>query len=91
MPEPKWKNESLTECLDLWRQKLQAHYEERLEELGEDMDWNDIVNNHHEYLLSSEDLRQLDEEIVSEGYQYDPAANVSYKEAPEKYKEPSEL
>lgn len=91
LPDPKWANESLTECLELWRQKLRVHYEERFDELGEDVEWADIVNNHHEHLLSSGDLERIDEEIVSEGYQYEPAANVSYEEAPEKYKEPEGL
>lgn len=91
LPEPKWENESMTECLELWRQKLQRHYEERLDDLGDDVEWADIVNNHHEYLLGEEELERLDDEIVSEGYRYDPAANVSYEEAPEKYEEPGEL
>lgn len=90
-PVPKWKNEPMTECLELWRQKLQRHYEERLAELGDDTEWADIVNDHTEHLLSESDLERLDEEIVSEGYQYDPAANVSHEESPEKYEEPSEL
>lgn len=91
LPEPKWSNDSLTECLALWREKLQSHYQERLDELGDDTEWSDIVNQHHEQLLSSDDLERLDEEIVSEGYQYEPAANVSYEEAPDKYEEPGEL
>lgn len=91
LPDPKWKNESISECLEIWREKLQAHYEERLAELGDDTQWEDIVNEHHEHLLSGDDLERLDEEIVEEGYRYEPAANVSHEEAPEKYEEPGEL
>lgn len=91
LPEPKWKNESISDCLEVWREKLQEHIQSRMDELGDDVKWEDIVNNHHEYILSGEDLKQLDEEIVAEGYQYDAAANVSYEEAPEKYEEPREL
>lgn len=87
--EVKWENESFSECLAIWREKLSEHYDERLQELEADgYDWEDIVNNHHNTLLTREDLEELDQEIIEEGYQYTPAANVSVEEEPEKYEQP---
>jgi hypothetical protein len=87
--EVKWENESFSECLDIWRKKLSEHYNTRLKELEEDgLEWENIVNNHHNTLLTREDLERIDNEIIEEGYQYTPAANVSLEEEPEKYEEP---
>jgi hypothetical protein len=87
--EAKWVNESFSECLEIWREKLSEHYDERLRELEEEgLEWEDIVNNHHETLLTQEDIERIDDEIIEEGYQYTPAANVSLEEEPEKYEQP---
>jgi hypothetical protein len=85
--QAKWGKPAATEVGGLWREKVRELVNKRTEELLDvHKDWNAIVNLRTMDLITTEDLKRIDEEILSSGRRYDWSAQISRKEEPHKYK-----
>jgi PEP-utilising enzyme, mobile domain len=80
----KWSDVEKTPTVAFFHERIRRHVAERARVLGKP--WPQLATEHTLELLSADDLRLLERELLDQGYRFDCSATVSQREAPEKYK-----
>lgn len=87
MNQSKWEQPAATELAGIWRKKIREVVRNNIKtQLSIHGSWDKIVNQHSMELLTKDELQKIDNEILSTGRRYEWSAQISRKEAPEKYK-----
>jgi phosphohistidine swiveling domain-containing protein len=79
----KWSRESATPLVERFHSAVRALAAEKFEASG--MSWEEAVEA-GVLLPTSEELEQIEADVLADGYKFDVSATISLKEEPEKYK-----
>jgi phosphohistidine swiveling domain-containing protein len=79
----KWPRESATPLVERYHSAVRALAAEKFERSG--MSWEEAVEA-GALLPTSEELQQIEADVLAEGYKFDVSATISLKEEPDKYK-----
>lgn len=79
----KWPRESATPLVERYHGAVRALAAEKFEASG--LSWEEAVER-GALLPTSEELAQIEADVLAEGYRFDVSATISLKEEPDKYK-----
>jgi phosphohistidine swiveling domain-containing protein len=82
----KWRKESMTHTVEFFHSRLRTLAAQALAAPG--MTWDQVVADPP---LTAAGLGALDAELIGTGYRYEMSAQISLREAPEKYKLPAKI
>lgn len=80
----KWSEAEKTPTVTFFHERIRRHVAARAHLLAKP--WAQIASEHTLELLSADDLREFERELLAQGYRFDCSATVSQREEPEKYK-----
>jgi phosphohistidine swiveling domain-containing protein len=88
--QPKWKLPESTTLSKLTREAVFNTVSKNLKSLGDDVSWNDVVNDRTMELLSAEDAQKIADDVwtqfqMTEGRKYYAGCEVAVKEQPDRY------
>jgi phosphohistidine swiveling domain-containing protein len=96
LANPKWTLPEVGPSTRIAREELMAKIQENLDRLGDDVSWNEIVNDRWQEVLSRDDARELAKKIFARfqeetGRKYYAGCEVAVEEKPDLYILKSEI
>ena len=79
----KWPRESATPLVERYHSAVRALAAEKFQASG--LSWEEAVEQ-GALLPTTEELQQIEADVLAEGYRFDVSATISLKEEPDKYK-----